>query len=158
MAKRTRKIRHLKSQRGMTLVEVLVAVAILSIGLLAIASMQKTAVMVNMRAFDITEAATVAQSQLELLNSSTFNSANLDPGSYSVPNLAPGYDCDWVVTNLTGPSTPPRNGISVRLAVTANGDTTICGNDGTCGSCAGSNGTGSTISCYSVVGVKTAKP
>ena len=49
----------------MTLVEVLVAVAILAIGLLAIASMQKTAIMVNMRAFDITEAATIAQSQLE---------------------------------------------------------------------------------------------
>ena len=113
--------------------------------------------MVNMRAFDITEAATVAQSRLELLQSLSVNNANLS-GSHSFENLVPGYDCDWVVTTSfpTDLTAPPARGRLIQLAVTANGDTTTCGENGTCANCGSSDGTGSTIDCYAVVGVKVA--
>ncbi len=148
----------------MTLVEVLVAVAILSVGLLAIASMQQTAVMVNMRAFDITAAATIAQSQLERLSSLSMDHPDLNEGSHEIKNsapgegMSPGYDCDWEVTagfpNDVTPNPPPARGRLIQVAVTANGDTTSCGEDGTCRSCSSSDGTGSSISCYAIVGVK----
>ena len=51
---------------GFTLLEVIVAVSILTFGLLAVASMQLTAIHGNYNASNITEATTVAQDRLEL--------------------------------------------------------------------------------------------
>jgi len=97
----------LQSQKGLTLVEVLVAVAILSVGLAAVASMQKTAMMVNMRAFDITEAATLAQSRLEFILSLPYSNdinaqcqndgpcETVEPfrATQGFPGIDPGYIC-----------------------------------------------------------------
>jgi type IV pilus assembly protein PilV len=56
-----------KDEKGFTLVEIMVAVCVLSIGLLAIASMQLGAVSANARAIDTSEASTVAELQMETL-------------------------------------------------------------------------------------------
>ena len=63
--------------RGMTLVEVLAAIAILAFGLLAIATMQASSIKGNAQAIDITEAMTVAQERTEELMQLPYNDANL---------------------------------------------------------------------------------
>ncbi len=140
-----------QSQKGMTLVEVLVAVAILSIGILAIASMQKTAVMVNMRAFDITEAATLAQSRLEFLMSlpytSDFNALcqnnspceNVEPflATQGFQGIDPGYNCRCTIGTPTNPQALGAKIITVTVSA---------------------NGGGSSASDYTIKGVKAAPP
>jgi prepilin-type N-terminal cleavage/methylation domain-containing protein len=58
-----------KTDGGFTLVEIMLAIGILSIGLLAIASMQISAVRGNSSARDTSEAATLAELQVETLMS-----------------------------------------------------------------------------------------
>jgi type IV pilus assembly protein PilV len=53
--------------RGLTLLEVLAAIAILAFGLLAIATMQATSVKGNSQAIGITEAVSLAQDKVEAL-------------------------------------------------------------------------------------------
>ena len=64
--------------RGMTLVEVLAAIAILAFGLLAIATMQASSIKGNAQAIDITEAMTAAQDTMEYLMSLAYGHADLD--------------------------------------------------------------------------------
>jgi len=58
-----------KNDEGFTLVEVMIAICVLAIGLLAIASMQVGAANTNANARDISEAVTVAEQQMEILMS-----------------------------------------------------------------------------------------
>ena len=53
------------NEKGFTLVEVLVAIAILSFGLLAVAAMQNTALLGTGRSKAVTEATTVAMDRME---------------------------------------------------------------------------------------------
>jgi type IV pilus assembly protein PilV len=86
----------LKPQSGFTLVEVVVAVAILGVGILAIAAMQRTAIQVNSRAFDLSEASNIAQSVLEDLLAKDYNHQDLsegdNPHSLADGEAPPGYD------------------------------------------------------------------
>ena len=83
-------------QSGLTLVEAVVAVAILGIGILAIATMQRTAIQVNARAFDLSEASNIAQSVLENLLAKDYNHHDLsedgNPHSLADGEAPPGYD------------------------------------------------------------------
>ena len=67
----------LKSQGGFTLLEIIVAVAILSFGILAVASMQLTSIKGNSQAIGITEAITLAQDRAEKLMRLAYNDATL---------------------------------------------------------------------------------
>jgi prepilin-type N-terminal cleavage/methylation domain-containing protein len=66
-------------ESGFTLVEIMVAIVILSIGLLASASMQLSAVHVNSSANSMTAAANLAQSSLEELLALQYTQAFTDP-------------------------------------------------------------------------------
>lgn len=55
------------SEKGFTLLEVILAIAVLSFGLLAVASMQVSAIRGNAFASDVTEGTTVAADKLEKL-------------------------------------------------------------------------------------------
>ena len=72
------KVAH-QSERGFTLVEIMVATVILSIGLLASASMQLSAVRVNSSANGMTAATNLAQSSLEELMARQYTQAFTDP-------------------------------------------------------------------------------
>ncbi len=74
------------SSTGFTLLEVLVAISILTIGLLAVASMQISAISGNNLGNELTEATFLAQDQMEALKSADINSASLAVGSYNDPN------------------------------------------------------------------------
>jgi type IV pilus assembly protein PilV len=62
-----------KSQKGFSLIEVLIAMTILVIGILAVGGMQTTAVKNNAISRRITEASALAASQLEFLTTLPYN-------------------------------------------------------------------------------------
>lgn len=72
---------RLGGNQGLTLLEVLAAMAILSFGLLAIATMQASSIKGNSQAIGITEAITLAQDKVEELMRLPYNNAadNDDP-------------------------------------------------------------------------------
>jgi type IV pilus assembly protein PilV len=65
------------TDKGFTLLEVLVAIAILAFGLLAIATMQTTAIKGNARAISISEGVTVAQDWAEWIGQRSYDDASL---------------------------------------------------------------------------------
>lgn len=68
------------NESGFTLVEILIAVTILSIGLLAVATMQVSAITGNSVASDLTEGTTLASDKLESL-------LRMAGNNYNDPNL-----------------------------------------------------------------------
>jgi type IV pilus assembly protein PilV len=84
-------------ETGFTLLEVIVAISILTFGLLAVASMQLTAIRGNYNASNITEATTVAQDRLELLLLQPYNT--LDEGTLP-QEIRDGYTIDGTVSRL----------------------------------------------------------
>ena len=90
-------------EKGFTLLEVIVAISILTFGLLAVASMQMTAIRGNYNASNITEATTVAQDRLEELMGLTYGHSDLSVPvgggvtNHPDPNPPPGYTISWDV-------------------------------------------------------------
>ena len=65
-------------EQGFTLIEILIAITVFAIGILAVGKMQITAIQGNSRANYLTEAATIAQSKMEELISLDYNDSLLD--------------------------------------------------------------------------------
>ena len=89
-------------EKGFTLLEVIVAISILTFGLLAVASMQMTAIRGNYNASNITEATTVAQDRLENLMGLLYSDPLLAPGTYKsdpAPPSPSGYTITYDVLN-----------------------------------------------------------
>lgn len=83
---------------GFTLIEVILAISLLMVGLLAVASMQVSAIRGNAHANRMTEATTLVQHRIEALMGSSY--ANLTSGSETVDR----YAVTWTVTeNSSGP-------------------------------------------------------
>lgn len=76
--------RHNKNQNGVTLVEVLIALAILSIGLLALAGLQVVVIKGNTGSKNLTSAVILAEAKIEQLKRNGF--ANLVNGNFQDPN------------------------------------------------------------------------
>ncbi|MDY6844161.1 MAG: prepilin-type N-terminal cleavage/methylation domain-containing protein [Thermodesulfobacteriota bacterium] len=83
-----------KTQEGFTLLEVLIALAIFSFGILGIASMQVTSIQGNAYASGLTEAATWAQDRMERLTALNYTHANLNDtdGDDGGPGVGGGLD------------------------------------------------------------------
>ena len=83
-------------QEGFTLLEVIIAISILTVGLLAVASMQGSAIMANASATDITDATTMAADRLEKLAALSYNHTDLQDtdgdGAAGLGNT--GFDAD----------------------------------------------------------------
>jgi len=75
------------NQNGFTLLEILLAITIFSIGLLAVAAMQVSAIHGNKLGNEWTQATILAQDQLEALKSGDITTAAYTPGGpYMDPN------------------------------------------------------------------------
>jgi len=94
-------------EKGFSLIELLIAMAILAFGLLAAASMQYSAIRNNTRGNVSTQANMLAKGQIEFLKNLDINSPDLVPGTYSEATLIdeneqPGgiYNRSWTIANL----------------------------------------------------------
>ncbi len=116
-------IKKLRNDEGYTLIEILIAIAILSVGLLAIATMQISSIRVNDTARRMTRRATVAQDRLEYLMSIRYTHAVLTTAGspHSDPSAPSGYTISWDVE--TGGTLPPSTKL-IRMNVTERGKTT----------------------------------
>lgn len=102
--------------KGFTLLEVLVAISILAFGLLAVASMQATAIRGNSFAIGTTEATTWAANQLEELMALQYNDTKLADGDHSgAEGRTEGrYTIAWTVTD----DSPMPNTKTIKVNVT----------------------------------------
>jgi type IV pilus assembly protein PilV len=84
---------------GFTLLEVVVAVSILTFGLLAVASMQASSIRGNALADGMTESSTWALDRLEKLMTLPYTNANLSSGFHQDPSPPAGFTITWTVTD-----------------------------------------------------------
>jgi prepilin-type N-terminal cleavage/methylation domain-containing protein len=108
------KSRGMKEQDGFTLVEILVAIVILSLGLLAIETMLSSAMRVNRQAREITEACTAASDHIERLMSLPLTHAYLDPdNNWQNTTTSEGYRIEWIVRD----DAPSTGSVHIRVIV-----------------------------------------
>jgi prepilin-type N-terminal cleavage/methylation domain-containing protein len=114
----------LESQKGFSLIELMIAIAIFSIGLLAVATMQVSAISGNAGARQITDALIMAEDQLENLMALPYASAELDPALNPHQIDAGGYSMVWNVAmaDLNGDGTNDAKQIQVTVSHQLNVD------------------------------------
>lgn len=123
MKKSAAKTEKIKRQEGLTFMEVIVAISILTVGLLAVASMQISAIQGNSLAGRLTTGTSLAQDKIEelLLLPYTFTFTHPDlidnnthGGPHVEPNPPSGYTIRWDVTD----NIPFGNTKSITVTVT----------------------------------------
>lgn len=92
-----RRLPRVRQNRGFTIVEVLIAIVIFSIGLLGMAAMQTNAMGTNKSAQKISNATEKAVGVMEELIALPFTHSNLDNGKKT-----PAKDSDWIDNNDDG--------------------------------------------------------
>ena len=85
-----------KKENGFTLIEVLIAISILTVGILAVASMQISAIRGNYIASNVTGGTTWAQDKIEYLMTLSYDAPDLDAGSHT-PETHGIYTISWNV-------------------------------------------------------------
>ncbi len=75
-----------KNENGFSLIELLIAMSVMALGMLAAASMQYSAVRNNTTGNTSTQATMLAKSQLEMLKNQNIGSTALAVGDYSDPS------------------------------------------------------------------------
>ncbi|MEJ2100590.1 MAG: prepilin-type N-terminal cleavage/methylation domain-containing protein [Desulfobacterales bacterium] len=86
-------------ERGFTFLEVLIVIAIFSIGVLAVAVMQVTAINTNTSARLSGEATALAANQLEALMTLNYEHADLNPANNPHEVVEGAYTVTWIVTD-----------------------------------------------------------
>lgn len=123
-------IKKSQKDQGFTLIEVLIAISIFAVGLLAVATMQISAINVNSKAGQMTTRMTLAQDRIEKLMALPYTDPWLEelgnpPVNDSAGNthqLSPttdGYTISWTVTD----DTPFPNTKLITVSVTGRGKT-----------------------------------
>jgi prepilin-type N-terminal cleavage/methylation domain-containing protein len=96
----------MQNEKGLTLPEVLVAMVVLSLGLLALAKMQITAIQVNAASGRLTQGTAIAQDKVEQLMALPYDDADLDDqkpvGEFTTyTEMRPDYTITWQVDQDT---------------------------------------------------------
>jgi prepilin-type N-terminal cleavage/methylation domain-containing protein len=94
-SQRTAKREIITGNAGFSLIELMIAIAILSIGIMAVASLQVSAIAGNSKGRKIAEELTMAESQLENLMVQPYTSAALDPAANPHQVVSGAYTMDW---------------------------------------------------------------
>lgn len=97
-------------EAGFTLIEVILSISILAFGLLAVASMQVSAIRGNAYADRVTEATILAESRMEQLMADSY--VNLASGSEQVGS----YTITWTVTENTSGVTANTKIVQVSIS------------------------------------------
>jgi len=125
-------MKALKKQGGFTLIEVLIALTIFAVGLLAIAAMQTSAIRMNSTAGHLTDLSSIGMDQLEYLMGLSITDPWLDPtgnppGTDSAGNphqftTNDGFTVSWdTLQNPPVGGTPVPNTTRITLTVTGKG-------------------------------------
>lgn len=88
---------NIERNHGFTLIEILIAIVILTIGLLALVSVTVMVIKGNSLNRGITTATTLAKDQLETLKNTNYNSVASSSGWLTVTGFS-GYERKWQVT------------------------------------------------------------
>ena len=86
-----------KAEKGFTLLEVLMALAIFSIGILAVASLQISAMLQSRHSSEIAAASAAASDQMDMLILRPFDHSDLNIGNHG-PLSSDKYSIQWTVT------------------------------------------------------------
>jgi prepilin-type N-terminal cleavage/methylation domain-containing protein len=102
-----------KRESGFTLIELLIAVSILSAGLLALGSMQVSAISGSAYSANVTEGSTLAADRLEKLLALPYTHADLSSGAHVDPNPPTGRTVRWNIVD----NAPLANTKTITLTV-----------------------------------------
>lgn len=97
----------LNNNRGVTLLETMIAVGIFAIGISAVALLQYRTVNGNTRARIITDAVSLAEHELERIMELSYTHTDLDPATHTAAGILAPYTVTWDVAgvNLDGDAT-----------------------------------------------------
>ena len=113
LRKRASLLSRIEAPEGFTLVELLIAITILAVGILGVASMQVSAIRANDFASAQTEAATAGMDRIEKLLRLPYDHADLASGNHTDPSPPNGYTVGWTVTD----NSPVNNTKTVAVTV-----------------------------------------
>lgn len=99
-------VRRHKNEKGFTLLEVMIALGILAVGILAIIKMHISATQGNAHAVLFTNSLLAAQSRIEYLLMEDFD--DITSGTYTETHadmdvIPPGYTLEWEVSDIPDP-------------------------------------------------------
>ena len=102
---------------GFTLIEVLIALTIFAVGLLAVASMQTSAIRMNSTAGKLTHLSTWGTDKIEELSALSYSDSLLDSAGNPHQELSGDYTISWTVID----NNPLTNTKNITVTVTGQG-------------------------------------
>ncbi|MCJ7540192.1 MAG: prepilin-type N-terminal cleavage/methylation domain-containing protein [Desulfobacterales bacterium] len=112
----------LKKEDGFTLIEVLIAITIFAVGLLAVAVLQTSAIKMNSTAGKLTNLSTLGMDQIEKLSSLPYTDPALNAGTYQPPSPSANYSISYTVVNNPPPVSNTKN---ITVTVSGRGKTAV---------------------------------
>ena len=109
----------LKKENGFTLIEVLIALTIFAVGLLAVAALQTSAIKMNSTSNKLTNLSTLAMDQIEKLSALPYADPAFDPAGNPYQNTMDNYTVSYSVT----PNSPVPNIMTIQVTVSGRGKT-----------------------------------
>jgi len=110
-------MRTLKKTDGYTLIEVLIAITIFAVGMLAVAGMQTLAVRLNSTAGKLTNLSMLGMDKIEELSALPYSDPLLDPTGNPHQELSGDYTISWTVID----NNPVTNTKSITVTVSGQG-------------------------------------
>jgi type IV pilus assembly protein PilV len=113
----------LKKEDGYTLIEVLIAITIFAVGLLAVAGMQTSAIRMNSTAGKLTNLSIWGMDKIEELSAFPYSHPLLDPANNPHQEVLGDYTISWTIID----NNPVSNTKNITVTVTGQGKRTDIG-------------------------------